>query len=124
MKDRFEGGEDARRRLVTALKSQRIVNGNEDCANELADAVEIKEFKKGDVVIKQDAIDTTIFLVLVGSVDVLVHGRKVAERDAGLDIGAMAMIDVSAKRSATVEASEDSVLGIVTEEQFLSLIHI
>jgi predicted nucleotide-binding protein len=121
MKDRFVGGDDARRRLVAALESQRIVNGNSDCANELADVIEVFDLNNGGLLIEQGATDNTICLVLSGAVDVLVFGRKIAERAAGLDVGAMAMIDVSAKRSATVIANTDSVIGKITEEQFAKI---
>ena len=118
MKDRFVGDDEAKRRLVSALESQRIVHGHTKCAEELAEVIEVLDYPADEVVIEQDGTDNTIYMVLAGSVDVLVNGRTIAERKAGLDVGAMAMIDVSAKRSATVVAKEDSVLGRVSEEHF------
>lgn len=118
MKDRFVGDDEAKRRLISALESQRIVNGSNDCAKELAEVVEVIECSTAELVIEQGATDNMIYLVLAGAVEVLVNGRLVAERKAGYDVGAMAVIDVSAKRSATVIAKEDSVLGKVSEEDF------
>lgn len=121
MKDRFVGDGEAKRRLISALESQRIVHGHTKCAEELADVIEVLDFPSGELVIEQNSTDNTIYLVLAGSVDVLVNGRSIAERKAGWDVGAMAMIDVSAKRSATVIAKEDSVLGRVAEEHFANI---
>lgn len=118
MKDRFVGDGEAKRRLVSALESQRIVHGSTKCAEELAEVIEVLGYPAGELIIEQGGTDNTIYLVLAGSVEVLVKGRLIAERKAGLDVGAMAMIDVSAKRSASVIAKEESVLGRVAEEDF------
>ena len=52
LKERFEG-DAGRRRLIDALKTQKMVAGNSALAEELASLVEVMEVKTGETIIRQ-----------------------------------------------------------------------
>jgi CRP/FNR family transcriptional regulator, cyclic AMP receptor protein len=110
-----------RHKLVEALQRQQIVENNKHVAEELADVVELIQFEAsspGNVVITQNAADNDLFLILTGRVSIWVNGREQAVRRAGQYVGEMAMIDISAPRSATVIAIEQTVVAKVAEKDF------
>ncbi|HVV51095.1 MAG TPA: TIR domain-containing protein [Polyangia bacterium] len=120
MLNRFTGP-DGRRLLTEALRAQKIVAGSESIAEALADALDLKALQPGDALITQGHTDNDLYLVLSGTVSVLVNGRPVAERTAGTHVGEMSLIDPAAWRSATVRASSQAVVGKVPEAAFTSL---
>lgn len=71
--------------------------------------------------IQQNDRDKTVYFILDGEVDILVNGRGIARRSAPLHVGEMAVVDPTARRSATVIPIEESVLLAVTESDFLTL---
>ncbi len=103
------------------LARQRVAGGDQEIARELSAMIRTRRINKGDLLIKQDAVDTDLYVVLVGRFSVQVNGREVAVRPAGTHLGELALIDPAAKRSASVIALEDSVVGSVTEPQFTKL---
>ena len=114
---RFQGTEN-RGTLVQALRSQQIVKNEQQVAERLADVSELLQYEAHTALIVQGAPDTHLLLVLVGRVSVTVNGREVAVREAGQHVGEMAMIDVSAPRSATVTALEPTVVAKIPERGF------
>lgn len=120
MIQRFQGIE-GHRVLVQTLEGHRIVSGNSPVAEELASAGVLESFQPNNTLITQGAPDSDLFLILAGKVNVLVNGRKVAERCAGTHIGEMALIDPKARRSATIVASEETVVLRIAEPVFSSL---
>lgn len=113
---RFEG-EDGHRLLVQSLVSQTVVLGDSSAAEAIADACELLEFPTDAVFIEQDAWDSDVYLILIGSVGVEVNGRQIATRQAGTHVGEMAAIDPKGARSATVRALEPTVVAKITEPQ-------
>src|SRR5438552_3462163 len=97
-------GKTGKKRLLNALKSQMLVAGDGALASDLAKITQLKEFRAGAVIITQGAYDNDIFLIVSGKVSIQVNGREVANRLTGTHIGEMALIDPTAKRSATVVA--------------------
>lgn len=61
MKERFEGAA-GRRRLIDTLKTQKMVAGNSDLAEELTSLVEVMVVKAGETIIHQGAFDNDFFL--------------------------------------------------------------
>src|SRR5665213_922422 len=120
MAHRFEGIE-GKRRLIEVLCSQTLVSGDEELAKLLAEKTAVKELASGTEFITQDSFESDLYFVLVGVVTVIVNGREVAKRPAGSHIGEMSVIDPTAKRSATVQTVEASLLGVITEEDFASI---
>ncbi len=117
MLERFIG-EDGRRLRVDALRTQKLVGGNATLAEELADAVELVALDKGTVVIEQGGEDNDIYFVVAGTLEVVVNGRKIAARGPGDCVGEMAAVEPTQRRSATVAATEQSILARLTEAQF------
>ncbi|WP_165864304.1 TIR domain-containing protein [Capsulimonas corticalis] len=120
MADRFKG-KDGERRLADSLAEQVLVGGDATLASELARCGELLQFQAGDQVIVQGGHDNDIYFIVLGAVDVFVHGRKVASRRAGSHVGEMALVQPAQLRSATVTASEQSVLLRVSEPDFVGL---
>jgi predicted nucleotide-binding protein len=111
-------GPDGRRRLVEALKGNRLVEHDGDLAQRLAEKGELLEIASGQVLIEQGAYDCDIFFLIAGLVDVLVNGQYVATRGAGESIGEMALTGPASPRSATVVAKTAIVVVKLTEPVF------
>ena len=100
---------------------QRAVGHDAEIAGLLADAGDLREHPEGDVLIPQGHSDIDVAFLLVGSVDVLVNGQRIASRSAGQHVGEMSAIDPKAKRSATVRAREATVAAWVTEAKLSAI---
>ncbi len=120
MINRFRGCQ-GRHRLISALRKQVIIHDNEALSKELADQAEIVQFEPGDELIRQDEADDDIYLILAGRLSVVVGGREVAIRASGQHVGEMALIDPSARRSASIIAIERTVVAKVSEASFRPL---
>jgi CRP/FNR family cyclic AMP-dependent transcriptional regulator len=118
--DRFRG-EGGRRLCVEALAAQRLVSGNRELAEDLADRAEVLAVPAGQTLISQGAEDNDIYFILAGTFDVVVSGRRVAGRSAGDHVGEMAAVQPAQKRSATVTALEDAIVAKLSAEVFSNL---
>ncbi|TAZ15422.1 cyclic nucleotide-binding domain-containing protein [Rhizobium leguminosarum] len=120
---RFHGpaGEN---RVREAVKDQQIVLGNHDAAEQLATRGTLRNFEAGDLLMEQGEASNSIFLILAGSVEILINngGFKI-HRTAKQHVGEMAMIDPSESRSASVRASEPTVALEVQEADFSDIAH-
>lgn len=103
MKERFEGP-NGRKLLIASLRSQRIVEYDENLAKLLAEKGLLEEFQPGDALTQQGDATNDVYFVLLGEVDVFVNERHIATRLAHECIGEMAIVDPAAPRSATVKA--------------------
>jgi len=119
MKERFE--KDGRQNLVDALKRQEFVGGDAKLAEALMKHGELMEYKKGDKLITEGGEDNDIYLLLAGSVAVVVKGNEIATRKAGQHVGEMAAIEPAQKRSATVVAHDTLVALKVKNADFSSI---
>lgn len=119
MKERFEG--DGHQNLIDALKRQEFVAGDTDLANTFVKHGQLIEFRKGDVLITEGGEDNDIYLLVVGSVVILVKGNEVASRKAGQRVGEMAAIEPAQKRSATVIAHDTVVALKLNSAGFMSI---
>jgi predicted nucleotide-binding protein len=117
---RFEGDE-GRRRLVHLLQAQAVVGGDATVAREIAEVAVVRELLPGNVLIEQKSAENDLFLILSGTFRVFVNGREVANRHAGQHVGEMVIIDPSLRRTATVVASEESIVAQVGEKTFSSM---
>jgi CRP-like cAMP-binding protein len=118
--DRF-AGEAGRRFRIEALAAQRLVSGNLELAEEVANRAEVLAVSAGQTLIFQGAADDDIYFILAGKFDVVVNGGRVAVRGAGDHVGEMAAVHPAQKRSATVTALEDAIVAKVSEEAFSNL---
>ncbi len=120
MIERFSGpnGKDA---LREALIGQKLVRGNEALADELLNGVELLPTVLGRDLIEQGAADNSVYFLLAGRYDVIVNGRKIAERGPGDHVGEMAAILPSLRRSATVRVADSGVVARIPAEQLAQL---
>ncbi len=121
LKTRFDGP-DGQRRLIDVLRTQRIVEYDEALATLLADKGDLTEYDVGAAIVVQDEPDNDVFFIVEGLVEVEVNGQVVATRCAGECIGEMAAIDPSVRRSATVRATEVTLVLKLTEPNFQAAI--
>ena len=82
------------------------------------DGCELLEIPAASEIIQQEASDNDLYIVISGSVDILVNGRRLTTRRAGSHIGEMALIDPTARRSASVVAAEPCLLLKSSEQHF------
>ncbi len=118
MIERFNDPTDGKRKLIECIQQQSIVANNEDISNFIADNCTLKELSTGQKLIDQEDSDSDIHFVISGNLSVIVNGREIAVRSAKQHVGEMALIDPSAKRSATVVAKEVTVIATLTESSF------
>jgi predicted nucleotide-binding protein len=118
--ERFQG-EDGARRLREALAASDLIAGDPVIADAVASVGVLRVLQGSDVLIKQGGSDNDLFIILSGETAVLVHGREVARRAVGDHVGEMALIDPSAKRSATVFAMSECVVLGISEPAFSKL---
>ena len=113
MLETFEGdkGRDA---LVAAIAKQQITSGNPALVEEIAGLVELRAVPAGARLIRQADGDSDLFLIFEGEFQVLVDGAVAAKRGAGDHVGEIAAIQPALKRTATVVARSDAVVGRLT----------
>jgi CRP/FNR family transcriptional regulator, cyclic AMP receptor protein len=116
-------GRGGKQRLLAAICEQFIVAGNAAVASLLLPKCEVKGFQSGDDLMTQGGEDTHLMLILGGSANIMLNGRPMATRAAGQHVGEMALLDPCAVRSATVKASEQTVVAIVSEYDFNKIAH-
>lgn len=119
MKERFEGNN--RCNLIDALKRQEFVGGDAAIAEAMAEQGELVEFAKTDKLIVEDGEDNDIYLLLAGTVSIVIKGNEYTTRNAGQHVGEMAAIEPTLKRSATVVANDKVVALKLTSATFMSL---
>lgn len=111
MIERFE----ERRRLLDALKLQKLVNGDEKLAEALADRLKLREHAPGTVFVKQGATDDHVCLILAGIVEAAIHERPMVRRFAGEHVGEMAALRPGGTRIAKLTAVDTVVVACVSE---------
>jgi CRP/FNR family transcriptional regulator, cyclic AMP receptor protein len=102
---------DGQRRLIEALKGNRLVEHDGNLAQRLAEKGELLEIPAGEVIIEQGAYDNDLFFLIAGLVDVFVNGQYMATRAVGESVGEMALTGAASPRSATVVAK--TAIGVV-----------
>ncbi len=107
--------------LRQAILEQQCIGNDNDIADELLPHIELLSFKPGETLMDQGRTDNHIFLILAGRVSILVNGREMAIREGRQHIGEMALIDTSARRSATGIAIEETVAVRVAEPAFSAI---
>jgi CRP/FNR family transcriptional regulator, cyclic AMP receptor protein len=114
-------GRGGKTRLINAICAQEIVAGNQTVAAKLAAAAERYEFRANKNIVAEGGADNHIFFILSGLVSVQVNGREVATRGPGKHFGEMAMLDTTARRSATIITIEPTVVVRVPEHKFATI---
>ena len=89
---------------LEAIAAQQTVSGNMALAQEVDQESTLVQFVDGEVFIKQGDDDDDLYLILAGTCDVVVNGRTVARRGPGTQVGEMAAIQPTQRRSASCVA--------------------
>jgi CRP/FNR family cyclic AMP-dependent transcriptional regulator len=89
-----------------------------DSRAEAAERGDLVEYQPGEVLIEQGAETNDVFLILSGTCEVSVNGRRIGMRGPGNHVGEMAAVQPTQARSATVTASERLVALRLSEELF------
>jgi len=103
-------GKTGKRNLLTTIHSQRTVAGNKELAKKLISAGTLIEYLPEEVIITQGHIDNDMFMIISGSVSILINKREVAVRSSGNHFGELALLDSTARRSATILAKEKTLV--------------
>lgn len=117
---RFQGAAGASA-LREALGKQGALQGNPEAIKGIKSALRLKSFNAKDVIFRQGDVDRDVAFILSGSVSIRINDRLIAVRKAGDHVGEMAMLDPSAKRSATVTAIDETIIALVSEKKFSSV---
>lgn len=111
-------GDSGKRLRVEAIQNQKLVSGNRELAESIADNIKLRSLASGETLVEQGASDNDIYFILSGSFHIVVNGRVVGARFPNDHIGEMAAIEPAQKRSASVIAAEDSVVASLSETVF------
>jgi CRP/FNR family cyclic AMP-dependent transcriptional regulator len=118
--DLFSGAE-GKKRLAAALKSHDVIGNHGALARKFAEQAEVEEFSSGQTLLKQNATDQDVYLIIEGEVSVEVNGKRVATSGPGAPIGEMAVLDPYGARSASVIAITDTVVAHIKHARFEAL---
>ena len=118
--DRFRG-EPGRDNLIDAMLQQTIVGGSRELAAEIAEGAEVIEVSNGEAIITQGGDDNDLFLIISGTFKIVVNGREVANRGRGDNVGEMALIEPSQRRSADVVAAEPALVAKLAHAEVTKL---
>jgi predicted nucleotide-binding protein len=102
-------GEAGRALLLETLSESGLLRGLGDLGA-LVDRCELLELQPGATVIQQGMPDNDIYVIISGTLAISVNGRQLTTRAAGSHVGEMALIDTAARRSATVVATDHSLV--------------
>lgn len=108
-------GKDGHKNLLFSICSQQSVAGNAKLAEKLIAAGSLHACHSGKSIISQEGVDNDFYMIISGSVKILINKREVATRSAGAHFGEMALLDPTAKRSATIIAKEQTVFLKISE---------
>ena len=114
---RFRGAL-GKQRLTETLLDQPLLSANVTAATAFSRLAKLSELPANHQLMIQGGQDNDLYFILSGSVRVLVNSREVATRRAREHVGEMALIDLTAVRSATVITAEPSVVAKVSEPDF------
>lgn len=117
LKTRFEATAD----LIESLLAQRLVLGDRAIAQEVAGEGELLEYAAGQNLVIQGGSDREIYFLLLGKVQIIVHGVRLYPREHGNSIGEMSAINPHVSRSATVEAIEPTVAWRISHARLASI---
>lgn len=118
MIERFANNQRLR---LDAISSQVIVGANTDLAKEIDARGELVAIPKDTAFIEQNGEDNDVYLILAGVCDIVINGRTIAKRGAGVHVGEMAAVQPTQRRSASCIATEDMILIKISEEVFSEL---
>lgn len=102
---KFEG-RNGQAVVIENLRRQPLIGARSGIAESFYEKGTLKHYKSGETITEQGDQDNTIYFLLCGSVQILVNGYEVAKRYQGTHVGEMAVIDPTARRSASIVCLE------------------
>lgn len=121
---------DVRAAVLEKLKQIPLfapLSDRPEAMHRLLDICRVRNVAKGQTIIREGDVGSELFVVYTGAVEVTKRTRAGdsytvvrLRAEYNVFIGEMALIDDD-KRSATVVATEESSLIVITKEQFLAL---
>lgn len=121
---------ESQKEIVEKLKQIPLfeeIKGNPDYITSLMKICRIREYKEGEVIIREGDLGSEMYIVYEGGVEIKKRTRAgddytVVKLKAEYNVffGELALIDDD-KRSATVIAREDSKFLVITKDNFLKL---
>ena len=102
-------GDGGRSLLLETLSESSLLRGLGDLAGLVAQC-ELIELLPGATLIQQGAADNDIYIIVSGTLSIVVNGRPLTTRPAGSHVGEIALIDPPARRSSTVVAKDHSLV--------------
>jgi len=121
---------ESQKEIVEKLKQIPLfeeIKGNPDYITSLMKICRIREYKEGEVIIKEGDLGSEMYIVYEGGVEIKKRTRAgddytVVKLKAEYNVffGELALIDDD-KRSATVIARKDSKFLVITKDNFLKL---
>jgi len=118
--DPFTGAE-GKKRLAAALKPHELIANHAALARKFAEQATVEELPSGKTLLRQNAIDEDVYLILEGEVAVEVNGKRIDTSGPGVPIGEMALLDPYGARSASVIAITDTVVARIKHSRFEAL---
>ena len=94
-------GNVGKNNLLAAIHAQRVVAWDRALARKLVKAGVLREFSPQKVILRQGGSDNDLYLIVSGSVGVVINNREIGTRSSGTHFGEMAMLDSTARRSAS-----------------------
>jgi predicted nucleotide-binding protein len=111
-------GTTGKKRLAETFLGQPLLSASEAAATLFSNSSKLLELPAGHQLTVQGGQDNDLYFILSGSVRVFVNNREVAIRRAGEHVGEMALIDLTAVRSATMVTAEPSIVAQISEPAF------
>src|SRR5258708_5982882 len=102
-------GSAGRANLLTAVSPQQSVARDAALARRLIAAGALHEYRPGKTIVTQGDADNDMCMIVSGSVSVIINKREIAVRSSGTHVGEMALLDPTARRSATLVARERTI---------------
>jgi len=108
-------GKTGRRNLLNAICAQRAVANDRSLARRLISSGSVHTLPANRTVVRQGGADNDIYMLVFGSVSIVINKREIAVRSAGTHVGEMALLDSTARRSATILTREETVVLQISE---------
>jgi CRP/FNR family transcriptional regulator, cyclic AMP receptor protein len=113
---RFTGAA-GQKNLLAAICSQQSVAGDVALAKRLVGAGLLREEAAGRTICRQGDADNDLYMIVAGSVSIVINKREIATRSARSHVGEMALLDPTARRSATMVTREKTVFLRLSESK-------
>ncbi len=107
--------------LTDCICAQPVVAGEREIAQQLINKGKLLDLKPKKILIQQNNADNDIYFIVSGEVTININGRDVTSRGAGRHVGEMALLDPTARRSATVIVKDRTIVLRVGEQEISSI---